>query len=178
MLWFSRASVHLVRSTSLSHCRSADTTAPTQCTDGASNHPMLKDSLPKPYCSHLRERRMNHYPTVGSSGAKPPVLVRLCLDSNWASDKLMVSSVRPPDHLVLLSSLLLLRPTHLETGLSDHLSVSSSFFLLLPPSLNISIPSIQTQEITELVKDIYTPHFTLSTNSPPTHQLLYFCPYP
>jgi hypothetical protein len=48
---------------------------------------------------------------------------------------------------------------------------------ILPPSLNISIPSIQTQEITELVKDIYTPHFTLSTNSPPTHQLLYFCPY-
>jgi hypothetical protein len=40
--------------------------------------------------------------------------------------------------------------------------------------LNISIPSIQTQEITELVKDIYTPHFTLSTNSKPTHQLLYF----
>jgi hypothetical protein len=46
------------------------------------------------------------------------------------------------------------------------------------PSLNISIPSIQTQEIMELIKDIYTPHFTLSTNSPPTHQLLYFCPYP
>jgi hypothetical protein len=39
---------------------------------------------------------------------------------------------------------------------------------------NISIPSIQTQEITELVKDIYTPHFTLSNDSPPTHQLLYF----
>jgi hypothetical protein len=44
--------------------------------------------------------------------------------------------------------------------------------------MNISIPSIQTQEITELVKYIYTPHFTLFTNSPPTHQLLYFCPYP
>jgi hypothetical protein len=32
------------------------------------------------------------------------------------------------------------------------------------PSLN---SSIQTQKITELVKDIHTPHFTLSTNSPP-----------
>jgi hypothetical protein len=50
------------------------------------------------------------------------------------------------------------------------------YYLLLPPSLNVSIPSIQTQKITELVKDIYTHHFTLSTNSPPTHQLLYFCP--
>jgi hypothetical protein len=49
--------------------------------------------------------------------------------------------------------------------------------VMLPPSLNISIPSIQTQEITELVKNIYTPHFILSTNSPPTHQLLYFCHY-
>jgi hypothetical protein len=45
---------------------------------------------------------------------------------------------------------------------------------LLPPSLNISIHSIQTQKITELVKDIYTPHFILSTNSPPTHQLFIF----
>jgi hypothetical protein len=44
-----------------------------------------------------------------------------------------------------------------------------TIFLILPPSLNISIPSIQTQEITELLKDIYTLHFTLSTNSPPTH---------
>jgi hypothetical protein len=41
--------------------------------------------------------------------------------------------------------------------------------VILPPSLNISIPSIQTQEITELVKDIYTPHFTLSTDSPSSH---------
>jgi hypothetical protein len=47
-------------------------------------------------------------------------------------------------------------------------------YILLPPSLNISIHSIQTQEITELVKDIYTPRFILSTNSPPTHQLFIF----
>jgi hypothetical protein len=44
-------------------------------------------------------------------------------------------------------------------------------------NMNISIHSIQTQEITELVKDIYTLYFTLSANSPPTHQLLYFYPY-
>jgi hypothetical protein len=56
--------------------------------------------------------------------------------------------------------------------------LASPLKILLPPSLNISIPSIQTQEITVLVKDIYTLHFTLSYNSPPTRQLLYFCLYP
>jgi hypothetical protein len=44
-------------------------------------------------------------------------------------------------------------------------------YILLPPSLGISI---QTQEITELVKDIYTPHFILPTNSPSTYQLFIF----
>jgi hypothetical protein len=55
-------------------------------------------------------------------------------------------------------------------GLKDN----TTYWYMLPPSLNISIPSIQTQKITELLKDIYTLHFTLSTNSPPTYQLLYF----
>jgi hypothetical protein len=45
---------------------------------------------------------------VGSSGAEDFVLARLCLDSNWASDRPTVSPLRPSDHLVLLSSLLLL----------------------------------------------------------------------
>jgi hypothetical protein len=58
---------------------------------------VLKDSSPKPYC-----------PTVGSSSAEAPVLARLFLDSNEASDRLTVSSLRPSDHLVLLALLLLL----------------------------------------------------------------------
>jgi hypothetical protein len=45
---------------------------------------------------------------VGSSGAEDFVLARLCLDWNWASDRPTVSSLRPSDHPVLLSSLLFL----------------------------------------------------------------------
>jgi hypothetical protein len=45
---------------------------------------------------------------VSSSGAEGFVLARLCLDSNWASDRPTVSSLIPSDHPVLLSSLLLL----------------------------------------------------------------------
>jgi hypothetical protein len=45
---------------------------------------------------------------VGSSGAEGFVLVRLCLNSNWASDRLRVSPLRPSAHPVLLSSLLFL----------------------------------------------------------------------
>jgi hypothetical protein len=78
------------------------------CTDGLSDHPVLKDSTPDPYCMHLQERRMNRCFTVGSSGAEAPVLARLCLDSNEASDRPTVSTVRPSDHPVLLSSLLFL----------------------------------------------------------------------
>jgi hypothetical protein len=40
---------------------------------------------------------------VGSTGAEGFVLARLCLDSNWASDRPTVSSLRPSDHPVLLS---------------------------------------------------------------------------
>jgi hypothetical protein len=46
---------------------------------------------------------------------------------------------------------------------------------ILPPSLNISIPRVQTQEITVRGNDLYTPHFTLPTNFSPTHQPTYFC---
>jgi hypothetical protein len=45
---------------------------------------------------------------TGSSGAEDFVLARLCLDSNLASDRPTVSSLRPPDHPMLLSLLLLL----------------------------------------------------------------------
>jgi hypothetical protein len=45
---------------------------------------------------------------VGSSGTEGFVLARLCLDSNWASDRPTVSPLRPSDHPMLLSSLLFL----------------------------------------------------------------------
>jgi hypothetical protein len=45
---------------------------------------------------------------IGSSGVEHFFLARLCLDSNWASNRPMVSSLRPSDHPVLLSSLLFL----------------------------------------------------------------------
>jgi hypothetical protein len=108
MLCFSRASVHPVPSTSLSRCRSVDTTALTLCSDGASYHPVLKDSSPKPYCPHLRDRRMNRCSTVSSSGAEALVLARLCLDSNEVSNRPTVSPLRPSVHSVLPTSLLLL----------------------------------------------------------------------
>jgi hypothetical protein len=126
-----------------------DKTAPTPHTDSASDHPVLKESSPKPYYPHLRERRINHYPTVGSSGAEAPVLARLCLDSNLASNEPTVSFLRPSDHPVLLSSLLLCNSSgHLETGPSDHLTVSSSFFLLCSvpsaPTLAPMVPSVHS----------------------------------
>jgi hypothetical protein len=45
---------------------------------------------------------------VGSSGAEGFILACLCLDSNRVSDRPIVSSLRPSDNPVLLSSLLLL----------------------------------------------------------------------
>jgi hypothetical protein len=131
-------SVHPVPSTSLSRWRSADTTAPTLYTDGASDHLMLKDSSPKPYCPHLRDRRMNCCPTVGSSGAEAPVLARLCLDLNEASDRPMVSSLRPLDHPVLLALLLLLSNSSGATikwtvGSSDGALVFTQVYQLVRP---------------------------------------------
>jgi hypothetical protein len=45
---------------------------------------------------------------AGSSGAEGFVLAHLCINSNWASDRPTVSSLRPSDHPVLRSSLLFL----------------------------------------------------------------------
>jgi hypothetical protein len=74
----------------------------------ASVHPMplpryIVVEIPWHNCSDAIHRRC-----IGSSGAKDFVLARLCLDSNWASDRPTVSSLRPSDHPVLLSSLLFL----------------------------------------------------------------------
>jgi hypothetical protein len=70
--------------------------------DPASKSPLLASTRPtnRPTL-HLDQG-------VGSSGAEGFVLARLFLDSNWASDRLTVSSLRPSDHPVLLSSLLFL----------------------------------------------------------------------
>jgi hypothetical protein len=60
---------------------------------------------------------------VGSSGVEDFVLAHLCLDSNWASDRPTVSTLRPSDHPVLLSSLLLLCNS---SGASRNWTVGSS----------------------------------------------------
>jgi hypothetical protein len=43
-------------------------------------------------------------------------------------------------------------------------------FEILPPSRNIRSWRVQTQKIIVRGNDFYTPHFTLPTNSPSTHQ--------
>jgi hypothetical protein len=49
---------------------------------------------------------------------------------------------------------------------------------ILPPSRNIRTWRVQTQGITVRGNDFYTPHFTLPTNSPPTHQPHSILSYP
>jgi hypothetical protein len=70
---------------------------------------------------------------VGSSGVADFVLARLCLDLNWASDRPTVSTLRPSDHPVLLSSLLFLCNS---SGASRNLTVGSSdgVIFILPPA--------------------------------------------
>jgi hypothetical protein len=76
MLSFSRASVHPVPSTSPSHWRSTDTTAPTHYIDGALVNPVLKDTSPKRLCMLLHDRRIDrHYLRPWAS--VHPVLKRL-----------------------------------------------------------------------------------------------------
>jgi hypothetical protein len=50
--------------------------------------------------------------------------------------------------------------------------------LILPPSRNIRPWRVQSQEIIVRGNDFYTPHFTLPTNSPPTHQPHSILSYP
>jgi hypothetical protein len=70
---------------------------------------------------------------VDSSGAEDFILACLCLDSNWASDRPMVSSLRPSGHPVLLSSLLFLCNS---SGASTKWTVDSSDCanFILPPA--------------------------------------------
>jgi hypothetical protein len=87
--------------------------------DPASKSPLLASTwlLDRPTL-HLEQG-------VRSSGAEVFVLAHLCLDSNWVSDRLTVSPLRPSDHPVLLSSLLFPcnASTHLENGPSVHPTV-------------------------------------------------------
>jgi hypothetical protein len=70
---------------------------------------------------------------IGSSGAEGFVLAHFYLDSNEASDRPTVSSLRPSDHPVLLSSPLFLCNS---SGASRNLTIGSTdgVIFILPPS--------------------------------------------
>jgi hypothetical protein len=89
---------------------------------------------------------------VGSSGAEDFVLTRLCLDSNWASDRPTVSSLRPSDHPVLLSSLLFLCNS---SGTSRNWTVGSS------DGVNFVCPVVQCTNYTDAMHQWYR-HPTVS----------------
>jgi hypothetical protein len=66
--------------------------------DPASKSPLLASTRPSDRPTlHLDQG-------VGSSGAECFVLARLCMNSNWASDRPTVSPLRPSDHPVLNAS--------------------------------------------------------------------------
>jgi hypothetical protein len=70
--------------------------------DPASKSPLLASNRPSDRPTlHLDQG-------VRSFGVEGFVLARLCLDSNWASDRTTVSPLRPLNHPMLLSSLLFL----------------------------------------------------------------------
>jgi hypothetical protein len=83
---------------------------------------------------------------VESSGAEGFVLARLCLDSNWASDRPTVSPLRPSDHPVLLSFLLFLcnssDTSRNWTVTVPRVSTSVPTRLMIAPTLAIWVPSV------------------------------------
>jgi hypothetical protein len=124
-----------VPSTSLSSWRSADTTAPTHYTDGASVYPVLKD---------LSSKRMS-VSSWPSDGPTLPLIMAsvhpVLKASSWRISVLIHSEHRidrrcpHSDRRIircynLRCSSSAIHPAHLETWLSDHLTVSSSFYLL------------------------------------------------
>jgi hypothetical protein len=89
-------------------CQNCSDTIHRQCVGSSSaEDPVAKSSL-------LAFTRPSNRPTlpldqgISSSGAEDFVLACLCLDLNEVSDRPIVSTLRPSDHPVLLSSLLLL----------------------------------------------------------------------
>jgi hypothetical protein len=127
MLCFSRASVHPVPSTSLSHCSSADTTGPTLYTNGASVHPVLKTSRPK--CLLLRDRRIDRCFLLTEAS------VHLVLKgSSWRVSVLFKLGHRIDRYFSLIDRRFIrcfcvrsfssaTRPTQLECGMRVHLTV-------------------------------------------------------
>jgi hypothetical protein len=111
-LWFSRASVHPVPLP----CHIAVEVVWHNCSGamhrrcvGSSGAEDLASKSPLFAFTQPSDRPTLHLDQgVGSSGTEGFVLARLCMNSNWASDRPTVSPLRPSDHLVLLSSLLLL----------------------------------------------------------------------
>jgi hypothetical protein len=112
MLYFSRASVHpvpLPRHIAVEvikhNCFDAmhkRCIVSSGAEDSALKSPLLASTQPSDRPTlHLDQ-------DVGSSGAEGFVLARLCMNSNGASDRPIVSPLRPSDHPVLLSLLLFL----------------------------------------------------------------------
>jgi hypothetical protein len=136
-----------VPSTLLSRCRSTDTTALALYTDGLSDHSVLKDSSPN--------LTVRIFETIGWTAAPPSVHPVLKLQS-WHVSVLIQTERRIDqrcphlDHRFIRCYRLrcfssAIHPTHLETGLSDHLTVSTSFCLLRSllsaPTLLPRVPS-------------------------------------
>jgi hypothetical protein len=119
------------------------------CTDTPSVHLVLKDFSPKPYCLHLQDRWMNRCSTVGSSGAKAPVLAHPCLDSHWASNRPTVSHIdRQMIRCYYLLQLFFFQSSDVSTkwtvGSSDGANFNFCLLRSVPstPTLASSVPSV------------------------------------
>jgi hypothetical protein len=118
---------------------------PTVCRFIRCRRPVAKTSL-------VASTRPSDGPTlpldqgVDSSGVEDFVLTHLYLDSNWASDRPTVSSLRPLDHPVLLSSLLFLCNS---SGTSTKWTVGSS------DSANFILPPTQCTNYTDAMHRWY-----------------------
>jgi hypothetical protein len=129
MLCFSRASVHPVPSTSLSHCNSADTTAPTLCTNGASDHLVLKTPRPSRLCLLPRDRRIDRRFTLTKVSDHPVLKASSWRVSVWIQTERRIDRRCPhSDHWIircycLRCSSSASRPTLLKDGSSVHPTV-------------------------------------------------------
>jgi hypothetical protein len=134
MLFFTRASVHPVPSTSLSRYSSADTTVPMLYTDGASVHPVLKTPQPSRLCKLSHDRRIDRrflltkalvHPVLKTSSWCVSVLIQTkCRIDRWCprSDRRIIRCY------CLCCSSSAIHSAHLGIGPSVHPMVSTSFF--------------------------------------------------
>jgi hypothetical protein len=134
MLCFSRASVHPVPSTSLSHCSSADTTVLMLYTDGALVHPVLKTPQPSRVCKLSRDRRIDRRFLLTKASVHPVLKT-----SSWRIFVLIQTECRidrqcpRSDRRIircycLCCSSSAIHLMHLGIGASIHPTVSTSFF--------------------------------------------------